>query len=93
MLRLFLFKFLVITLVCFSNQISSKDLYFAGFSFMGNADQSFRYPVADQLFNDNNLIFKEPLDTALSQLQKDDINLIYDLGTISSGTKWYKSIL
>ena len=85
MLRLFLFKFLVITIVCFSNQVSSKDLYFAGFSFMGNADQSFRYPVADQLFNDNNLVFKEPLDKALSQLKRDDINLIYDLGTISSG--------
>ena len=85
MLRLFLFKFLVITLVCFSNQISSKNIYFAGFSFMGNADQSFRYPVADKLFNENNLIFKEPLDKALSQLKRDDINLIYDLGTISSG--------
>ena len=63
----------------------SKDLYFAGFSFVGNADQSFRYPVADKMFKKNNTIFKEPLDEALSKLNRNDINLIYDLGTISSG--------
>ena len=63
----------------------SKDLHFAGFSFMGNADQSFRYPVADKMFKENNTIFKEPLDEALSKLNRNDINLIYDLGTISSG--------
>ena len=33
---------------------------------MGNADQNFRYPVADKLFKENNLIFKEPLDKALT---------------------------
>ena len=28
-----------------------KILYFAGFSFLGNADQDFRYPVAVNLFD------------------------------------------
>ena len=52
---------------------------------MGNADQNFRYPVADKLFKENNLVFKEPLDKALTKLTRNDLNLIYDLGTITDG--------
>jgi len=52
---------------------------------MGNSDQIFRYPVADYLFKENNLIFKEPLDKALAKLTRSDLNLIYDLGTIADG--------
>ena len=69
----------------FANTVWSKDLYFSGFSFMGNADQNFRYPVADKLFKENNLVFKEPLDKALTKLTRNDLNLIYDLGTITDG--------
>ncbi len=52
---------------------------------MGNADQDFRYPVAVNLFNKDNTIFKNPLDNALKKLERNDINLLYDLGQISSG--------
>ncbi len=67
------------------NPVLSKDLYFSGFSFMGNADQKFRYPVANELFNKNNLIFKDPLNKALANLTRNDFNLIYDLGSIADG--------
>ena len=70
---------------CFFSAAIAKDLYFAGFSFMGNADQDFRYPVAVNLFNKDNTIFKNPLDNALKKLERNDINLLYDLGQISSG--------
>ena len=70
---------------CFFTVAIAKDLYFAGFSFMGNADQDFRYPVAVNLFNKDNTIFKNPLDNALKKLERNDINLLYDLGQISSG--------
>ena len=63
----------------------AKDLYFAGFSFLGNADQDFRYPVAVNLFDKNSTVFKNPIDSALKKLNREDINLIYDLGQISSG--------
>ena len=69
----------------FCNTLWSKDLYFSGFSFMGKADQNFRYPVADKLFKENNLVFKEPLDKALTKLTRDDLNLKYDLGSITDG--------
>lgn len=71
--------------VFYSPFVYAKDLYFAGFSFLGNADQDFRYPVAVNLFDTNNTVFKNPLDTALKKLNRNDINLIYDLGKISSG--------
>ena len=77
---------LVFFIFCFFvNIANSKDLYFAGFSFMGNADQDFRYPVAVDMFTKENTVFKEPLDNALKNLNRNDINLIYDLGQISSG--------
>ena len=80
-------KILQIIIIFFliSSSGYAKDLYFAGFSFLGNADQDFRYPVAINLFDTNNTVFKNPLDTALKKLNRNDINLIYDLGKISSG--------
>ena len=83
MKKIFIVSFLLF--FASSSHIQSKDLYFAGFSFLGNADQDFRYPVAVDLFNKNNIVFKEPIDTALKKLNRDDINLIYDLGKISGG--------
>ncbi len=81
------FKFILpfIIFLFTTNFAISKDLYFAGFSFMGNADQDFRYPVAVDMFTKENTVFKQPLDNALKNLNRKDINLIYDLGQISSG--------
>lgn len=76
---------LIFVTFLYSPFIYAKDLYFAGFSFLGNADQDFRYPVAVNLFDTNNTVFKNPLDTALKKLNRNDITLIYDLGKISSG--------
>ena len=75
----------LIIFLLFSVNSFAKDLYFAGFSFMGNADQDFRYPTAVDLFNNNNTVFKDPLNSALKKLNRNDLNLIYDLGQISSG--------
>ena len=62
-----------------------QNLYFAGFSFLGNANQDFRYPVAARLFDENPTIFKSPLDKALLGLKRKDLNFIKELGTIQSG--------
>ena len=67
------------------NNVLSQNLYFAGFSFLGNANQDFRYPVAAKLFEENPTIFKDPLDKALSGLKRKDLNFIKELGTIESG--------
>lgn len=77
--------FILLFIITFFTELKAKDLYFAGFTFMGNADQNFRYPVADKLFKENNLVFKEPLDSALLNFKRSDLNLIYDLGAISDG--------
>ena len=37
------------------------------------------------MFNNNNTVFKDPLNSALKKLNRNDLNLIYDLGQISSG--------
>ncbi len=80
---LIIYIFLTVFLISFSAK--SNNLYFAGFSFLGNADQDFRYPVAVSLFNKNPIVFKDPLGTALLNLQREDINFIQELGSISSG--------
>lgn len=78
--------FISVCLVLISlGELKSKDLYFAGFSFLGNADQDFRYPVAAKLFNENPTVFKDPLNDALLGLKRKDLNLIRELGTIKSG--------
>ena len=69
----------------FAKDLFAQNLYFAGFSFMGNANQDFRYPVAIELYNQDNLVFKDPLDNSLKNLKRDDVNLIYELGQISDG--------
>ena len=80
---LIIYIFLSVFLISFSAK--SNNFYFAGFSFLGNADQDFRYPVAVSLFNKNPIIFKDPLGNALVNLRREDINFIQELGTISSG--------
>ena len=80
---LIIYIFLTVFLISFSAK--SNNFYFAGFSFLGNADQDFRYPVAVSLFNKNPIIFKDPLGNALVNLRREDINFIQELGTISSG--------
>ena len=54
----------------FTKDLFAQNLYFAGFSFMGNANQDFRYPVAIELYNQNNLVFKDPLDNSLEKPHK-----------------------
>tara|TARA_B100000989_G_C19520522_1_gene463951 strand:+ start:1521 stop:2684 length:1164 start_codon:yes stop_codon:yes gene_type:complete len=83
--NLFIFFISTLSLLIFEFEAKSKDIYFSGFSFMGNADQNFRYPVAHKLFTNNNLIFKEPLDMALKKLKRNDFKLIYNLGNIADG--------
>ena len=80
---LFILLFLVFNILPYN--VFCQNLYFAGFSFLGNANQDFRYPVAARLFDENPTIFKSPLDKALLGLKRKDLNFIKDLGTIESG--------
>ena len=83
--KTFFFIFLFLVFNNLPYKVFCQNLYFAGFSFLGNANQDFRYPVAAKLFDENPTIFKDPLDTALLNLKRKDLNLIKDLGTIESG--------
>ena len=63
----------------------SQNLYWAGFAFIGNKDQNFRYPVATEIFEQNNRILSSTLKQTLSSIKRKDINFIFESGKISKG--------
>ena len=63
----------------------SQNLYWAGFSFIGNKDQNFRYPVATQIFEQDNRILSSTLKQTLSSIKRTDVNFIFESGKISKG--------
>lgn len=65
---------------------SAQDIYFAGFSFIGNASEDDNYPVAIKLYREDKLLLDKQLATSLKRLQRKDLNIITsELGTIKSG--------
>ena len=52
----------------------SQNLYWAGFAFIGNKDQNFRYPVAAEIFEQDNRILSSTLKQTLSSIKRKDIN-------------------
>jgi len=77
-------KFILLFFFSISN-ICTQDLYWAGFAFIGNYDQKFRYPVAAQIFENDNLILSSKLKKTLPTIKRKDINFIFEEGSISSG--------
>ena len=63
----------------------SQNLYWAGFAFIGNKDQNFRYPVAISIFEEEKSLLSRKLKETLKNLKRSDVNIIFDQGKISSG--------
>lgn len=64
----------------------AQNLYFAGFTFIGTANQADRYPVAKKIFNANNEIINKKLYESIKNIKRDDLNIIKsDLGSLKSG--------
>ena len=63
----------------------SQNLYWAGFAFIGNKDQNFRYPVATEIFKQDNKILSSTLKQTLSSIKRTDVNFIFESGKISKG--------
>ena len=63
----------------------SQNLYWAGFAFIGNKDQNFRYPVATEIFEQDNRILSSTLKQTLSSIKRTDVNFIFESGKISKG--------
>ena len=86
-----LFKFNIFTLTfsfflyLFSFLSYSQNLYWAGFAFIGNKDQSFRYPIATDIFEQDNSILSGTLRQTLSSIKRTDVNFIFETGKISKG--------
>ena len=69
----------------FSFYSYSQNLYWAGFAFIGNKDQNFRYPVATEIFNQDNKLLSSTLKQTLSGIKRTDINFVFESGKISEG--------
>ena len=79
-------KLFILTLLIFiSSNVFAQNLYWAGFAFIGNKDQNFRYPIAYQIFENDKTILSATLKKTLKNLKRSDLEIIYDLGKISSG--------
>ena len=63
----------------------SQNLYWAGFAFIGNKDQNFRYPIATEIFEQNNIVLSSTLKQTLSKIKRTDVNFIFETGKISKG--------
>ena len=63
----------------------SQNLYWAGFAFIGNNDQSSRYPIATELFEQNNSVLSSTLKKTLSKIKRTDVNFVFESGKISEG--------
>jgi len=63
----------------------TQNLYWAGFAFIGNKDQNFRYPVAIEIFNQDNSLLSGALKKTLSVIKRTDVNFVFESGKISEG--------
>ena len=69
----FVFLFLVN-----SSLAKAQDLYFAGFSFIGDTTQNENYPVAYSIYKSNPRILNQELNESLKKLKRTDLNIIKD---------------
>ena len=69
-----------------SSLAKAQDLYFAGFSFIGDTTQNENYPVAYSIYKSNPRILNQELNESLKKLKRTDLNIIKDeLGKQKSG--------
>ncbi len=80
-----IFTFYLFIFLILSHASNSQNLYWAGFAFIGNHDQSFRYPVANEIFENDKLILSSTLKKTLSSIKRTDVKFIYDTGKTSKG--------
>ena len=85
-----IFKYLLLLGLFQSAFANAQDVYYAGFSFIGDSDQnSIRYPVASKLVNEKNTNNLSPLDDLLrnevNKLKRTDLVLKKEQGKLSSG--------
>ncbi len=76
---------LALSFTFFINFAISQNLYWAGFAFIGNKDQNFRYPVATEIFETDQLILSSTLKQTLPSIKRTDVNFIFETGKIDSG--------
>lgn len=57
---------------------AAQDLYFAGFSFIGDSSEYQNYPVATALYKSEGRLLDKQLSIALKNLKRSDITLITD---------------
>ena len=66
--------------------LNAQDLYFAGFSFIGDTTENENYPVAYEIYKANPKILNQELNESLKKLKRTDLNIIKDeLGKQKSG--------
>ena len=71
----------------------SQNLYWAGFAFIGNNDQNFRYPVATEIFEQDKSILSGKLKQTLSSIKRTDVNFIFESGKISISSPLARALL
>jgi hypothetical protein len=72
--------------IFFSLTCLAQDLYFAGFSFIGDTTENDSYPVAVKLYESNSRLLNDKLNESLKNLQRTDLTIIKDKeGLIKSG--------
>lgn len=85
-----IFKFLLLLCLFQSTFAHSQDVYFAGFSFIGDNDQNgIRYPVASKLINEKNVnnlsLLDDLLRNEVNKLKRTDLVIKKEQGKLSSG--------
>ena len=80
-------KILTIFFILFSIQASAEEIYFGGFSFIGNDDQSSRYPYAAELSSKESLLLNEKLTESLKLFNRADLTIKTDKTKLSDGSK------
>ena len=66
--------------------MKAQDLYFAGFSFIGDTTQNENYPVAYGIYKSNPRVLNQELNESLKKLKRTDLNIIKDeLGKQKAG--------
>lgn len=77
--------FFSIFLFIISSFTYSQNLYWAGFAFLGNKDQNYRYPIASDIYEKDKLLLNSTLRKTLSSINRKDVTINFDLGKVSSG--------
>ncbi len=76
----------LIFFVLFSRDSFGQDIYFAGFSFIGDESEDENYPVAIGLYKGDKLLLDRQLQQSMKRLQRKDLNINSEgLGRIKSG--------